>query len=426
MFDWQAVRGAYLAGEYSKCRVLLQSAPEPDATIWLARIDTRQGRDPDAIGRLSHLRCDDERIAAERDVWLAAAIRATGDFTRTHRLLDHALQVLKPHDEAYYRALYVRGLVYLVTGDLDATEPIVRAMLESPDVIDRAQSKALRAWVCAKRGNIRENLNWIHQAMHEHMRMEQPDQYGLAHTVLSLAVICREVAVPEEVIQDVRKAAARTSFVEATAFPLFQSVRVLGWVDALQGDEVSAIRQWRNAENMAPSEFWRVFCLIDRAYFAQVMGRSAAARETLAQADALASGLTWSETRDEERLILLTIAQLFSTHDPARAERYLARFRSLTTEMEPLSGWHGDRRARALQIYPHAMALLHLGEVEAAIPMLEEAWTIFTQVEYGWRAALAAFSLYEATGDQDWLQRAREQIAPWPRSWIASSVQNSH
>jgi hypothetical protein len=63
---------------------------------------------------------------------------------------------------------------------------------------------------------------------------------------------------------------------------------------------------------------------------------------------------------------------------------------------------------------------LHLGEREAAIGMLEEAWNIFSAFEYDWRAALAALDLYKTTGEMRWLEHARRQIAPWPRSWIAT------
>jgi hypothetical protein len=138
-----------------------------------------------------------------------------------------------------------------------------------------------------------------------------------------------------------------------------------------------------------------------------------------------AARLEWESTRDEERLVLLTIAQLYATENPAMAERYLATFRSLKTQMHLRMGWLGDRRTRALQLYPHGIALLHLGERSAGIEMLEEAWSIFSAVEYGWRAALCALDLYKATAQQPWLDRAVERIAPWPQSWIAREVRNT-
>lgn len=117
---------------------------------------------------------------------------------------------------------------------------------------------------------------------------------------------------------------------------------------------------------------------------------------------------------------------MFSQSEPARAERYLSMYRSVSTSVNLAVGWQGDRRVRALQLYPHAVATLRLGEFDAAIVMLEEAWRLFSELDYLWRAALAALDLYKATGKGEWLRHAREQIAPWPKSWIARDVREAH
>ncbi|HET9097849.1 MAG TPA: hypothetical protein VFN37_14400 [Candidatus Baltobacteraceae bacterium] len=342
-----------------------------------------------------------------------------------HELLDRAMPELKPPEEAYYRAVYIRVLTHYLTGEYDRALEAIRDLLESPDPNDCGQALALRAWVAAKRGDLRAHLNLMLEALNEYLSAKEPDQYGLAHTVETLAVMCRELAVEDRVIECVRTGLNRVRLSEATAFPRFQSMRLLGWAQALRGDEIAALRAWRDAQAAPPSEFWRVFCLVDRAYLSLVMGRIDAGTKILDQADRVASGLKWSETREEERLILITIAQLFSERDPGRSERYLALYRTLSSPMEQRIGWVGDPRARAMELYPQAVALLRLDESAAAIPMLEEAWDIFTSVEYGWRAALAALDLYKATGKADWLQRAREHIAPWPHSWVARDVRNA-
>lgn len=425
MFDWSPVRRAYVAGEYSRCRALLESAPQPYAAIWLSRLDGRQGRYAESIARLLALPCEDVRSAAERDVWLAVAYSGCGDFSMAHERLDRAMPFLKPPEEAYYRAAYTRAMAHYLCGEYDRTLENGRVLLDSSNPNDRAQALALRSWIAAKRGDLRAHLEQLRKALNEYLDFEEADQYGLAHTVETLAVMCRELAVEDRVIERVRAGLGRVRLSEATAFPRFQSMRLLGWAEALRGDEIAALRRWRDAEAAPPSEFWRVFCLIDRAYLALVMGRIESGNEILDQADRVASGLKWSETREEERLILITIAQLFSERDPGRGERYLALYRTLSSPMEQRIGWVGDPRARAMELYPQAVALLRLDESAAAIPMLEEAWDIFTSVEYGWRAALAALDLYRATGKADWLQRAREQIAPWPHSWIARDVRNA-
>ena len=420
--DWSQIQSLYLCGEYGACRQMLIARPEPAAQIWLARLESRCMREEDSLERLLSIKTHDQRLAAERDVWIAAAYTKSGDFRMTHRLLKRALQVLQAPEPAFFRAMHVRALALFSESRYDESWTAGSALLESSDPNDRAQGHSLHSWVYAKRDHdLRAQLRASCASLECYEQTHVPDQFTFVRTLYTLSVLCREAAA-HDAIEAVRRNAARVRFNEATSSPFFQMTRMLGWVDALQGDELSAMRRWREAEAIAPSEFWRIFCLVDRAYLANAMGREKSARELLLQADRHASELSWSATQDEERLILLTIAQLLAPDEPARAERYLAMFRSLNTQVDQRMMFHNDRRTRALQLYPQGTALLELGERDIAIPMLEEAWSIFSHYEYGWRAALAAIKLFEATGDPAWRVRARENIAPWPKSWIARNV----
>lgn len=419
---WERVRSLYLAGYYEPCRQMLEGVLGPRAQLWLARIEGRSGRKAASLERLLTLQPEDERIAAERDVWMASAYFESDQFDLSQRLLDRALQVFRPPEEMYFRALHIRALAFFLAGDYEAAWEPTSVLLTSPHPIDRAQGYSHRSWLFAKRDlDLRSQLRDLTTALEIYEQIDEPDQFTFVRTLNSLAILCREIPT-EGIIERVRRNVCRTLANEATAFPLFQMRRLLGWFDALQGDEMAALRQWKDAEALAPTEFWRVFPLVDRAYLAAAMGRKSSARELLAAADRQASRLSWSETRDEERLILLTIAQLFVAEDPARAQRYLAMFRSLRTQADARMGFVNDPRAKALQAYPHGIALVQLGELDAGVGMLEQAWEIFTRFEYGWRAALAALEIYKATGEATWLERAREQAAPWPKSWIARDV----
>lgn len=421
-FDWAPVRLAYVRGEYAECRSMLAHAPRPDADIWLARLDGRCGNKGASLERLLTLVTSDERLGAERDVWIASAYASTAEYRMAHRLLDRATQVLRAPEESFYRAVHVRAIAFYLEGEYDAASAPVETLIGSPDPMDRAQGYALRSWLFAKRDlDLRAQLRDLTASLEIYEGIEEPDQYTFVRTLNALAMLCREMAT-DGVMDRVRRGAPRVRANEATAFPLFQMTRLLGWFDALQGNEIAALRHWREAQTLAPTEFWQVFPIVDRAYLADGMGRKATARELLAQADQRARDLPWSETQDEERLILLTIAQLFVASDPARAQRYLAMFRSLKTQADARMGFVNDPRAKALELYPHGAALLQLGERDHGIMMLEHACEIFAAFEYGWRAALCARKLFEATGDGMWLRRAREHIAPWPRSWIARDI----
>jgi len=425
MFDWNAVRAAFFAGEYTRCRELLAAAPEPESRIWLARIDSRQVRYDDAMTRLLGFPIRDPQIGAERDVWLASAYANSGDLAMAHKLLDRALGVLQPPSEAYYRALHVRSISQYIAREFDAQQKTIAESLKSPHAVDRAQGYSHRSWIAARREDFRAQIRDLVSALEEHERSGYLDQYAFAISLFALSALCREIPT-QGIIERVRIAARHVRHTEATASSRFELLRILGWIDALQGNEVSAMSRFRDAEAAAPSPYWNVFCLVDRATLARAMGRRHAARDLLRHADMEAGRLDWESTRDEERLVLLTIAQLFASENPALAERYLAAFRSLKTDMHLRMGWLGDRRTRALQLYPHGIALLQLGERAAGIEMLEEAWNIFSAVEYDWRAALCALDLYRANAEQPWLDRARERIAPWPHSWIAREVRNAN
>lgn len=422
---WQAIRSAFLAGEYTVCRRLLEArSGDPQGQIWLARIEAREGQNGAALGRALSLQNLDERTAAERDVLAANEYGQTGDAAHAHSLLDRALPVLKPFGEPYYRGLQVRALIYFLTGDYERDERTLSLLAESPDPRHRAAAHAHRAWIAVKREDLHMQLRHFLRALDEYEATPEPDQYSYANTLAALGALCRETPVEADVIERLRFNAARLHRSEGNNFSYFQLTRILGWIDALAGDGIAAMRRWRTAEEIAPSEYWRVFSLVDRAYFAAAMRRPAAG-EMLDTADAAASALAWGNTQDEQRMILLTLAQLYAARDPSRAERYLATYRTLPTRMDPRIGFVGDRRTRALQAYPQGVAQLQLGEHDAAVRLLEEAWSIFSDFNYGWRAALTALALHGATGNPVWLHRADARIVPWPRSWIARDIREA-
>lgn len=419
-FDWEPIRSAYLAGDYAQCRHLLESAPADEAEIWLARMESRANHRPEAIARLLKIEPSEERVGAERDIWLAAAYDDS-DPALAHRLLDRALPVLTPNNEAYCRGLYTRAQVHYLAGEYDRCLEICKELTHAHSARDRAQAYSLRSWICAKHEDTRSQLHYLRLSLKEHLSAEPVDHFAFIHMLVAFAALCRELPTHGE-IDELRTGFARARRSDVTAFSWFMLLRLLGWIDVLQGDEISALRMFRKAQACAPSAYWRVFCIVDRAYLADATGSKASATKTLALAHEHASALEWSNTREDERIILVTIAQLYAESNPARAQAYLAKYRSLRTGMHARIGWVGDRRTQALQLCAHGTALLALDEREEGIAMLTQAWSIFTAFEYEWRAALAALTLFDATSDNAWLERARKHISPWPRSWIARRV----
>jgi DNA-binding CsgD family transcriptional regulator len=77
---------------------------------------------------------------------------------------------------------------------------------------------------------------------------------------------------------------------------------------------------------------------------------------------------------------------------------------------------------RGFEAYTQGIAWLRLGDCHEGTAALTEAWGIFEDFNYAWRAALCALGLYEATRDRRWVSRAVQKIDAWPRSWIARRV----
>jgi DNA-binding CsgD family transcriptional regulator len=176
---------------------------------------------------------------------------------------------------------------------------------------------------------------------------------------------------------------------------------------------------------LAPSEHWSVLCFLDRAQLAKNTGETAFAAEQLQEAHDIAQRLTWSDVSGEERAALLVLANLFANEDAAVAEQYLARFRSMRSSVIPMLSYGTDPRIRGIEAYSQGIAWLRIGDIGEGKAALSEAWEIFEDFNYGWRAALCALGLFQATGDRRWVHRAAEKIEPWPQSWIARRVSSA-
>lgn len=429
-FDSAAFERAFLAADYESCRELVAGSAQNDVTaLALSRVDLRDSRPVDVVGRLSSVRPADARLRIERDIWLGAAYGATGDSESAFRLLDRALGALQPPDELYYAAVFQKAHVHWMERQWEPLEALVEQLVEAPHPGYRGRGYVLRGWIRAGKdadahGQARDYL----RALDEFDFMARPDLRLRLNTLLTLTWLAHELGL-ESVAERVRAAYDGMHPSSGMHIQYFKMTRILGWIDALEGNELAAFRRFRRAADMAPSDLWRVQCIADRAMLARATGERAFMLDQLYAAHDLASSLSWSDAIEEDRITLLHLADLFGDVDGALSQRYLAQFRSLRSSMDRRMGFANDARVRALEAYPAGVALQRVGETQAARQMLSEAYEIFTKFDYGWRAALAAIGMHKATQDPQWLVAARKAIKRWPKSWIAREVreaQHSH
>ena len=415
----------FLAADYTRCREMLARAPACDATaLQRARLDLRDGSALDVVERLSSLRPAASRARTERDILLGIAFSQTGDSGSAFRLYDRALARIDPADELYCYALFQKALATWAERDFDSLALLVTPLLRSSYPFHRGRGRILRGLTHAQNRDLPAQAAENMKALDEFETMAQPDMLVWLSTIFTLAGLSRELPL-EDVFERVRSAYENMRPTSGMQLQYFKLTRIIGWIEALHGNELAAFRYFRTAGELAPTPHWRVLCITDRAYLAQTTGERAFAMDQLYGAHELASALSWNDAREEDRITLLSLAELFAAVDPAVAQRYLALFRSLRTPMDTKMNFYSDSRVPAIGDYTAGMALLRLGEMKEAQTALMRAWETFHEFDYGWRAARCALALHKVTRDPRWITQARTHAAPWPNSWIAREVRQA-
>lgn len=207
----------------------------------------------------------------------------------------------------------------------------------------------------------------------------------------------------------------------------FLSVRGLAWYAFLRGNSARAQWLFKDSKDLAPSQAWKVIAHVDRAYVARLNSNEPWAAEELHEAHAIARGLDWHTTRDEERAALITLAVLFAPVDLGHAQRYVSTYIELgASSLNPaLEASHDPRRNVAHQKYAAGRVQAMLGNTALAIRTLEEAYEIFSGLDHDFRAAVVAQALHDLTKDDRWLENARVHAGKFPHCALATSLHES-
>lgn len=420
-FDSAAFNRLLKAGDFERCHKCVDGNTTPQAVLAAARLALRERRYLAVIGLLSDFPqgTPEERTAAQ--VYLGAALGSTRDFVAGCRHIDRALETLLPEDALYDEAHYYKSAIAWMQHDHNEAQRNAQVQLRSSDPNNRARAHIVLAWIALRRTDVRQQVAELQLALDELEKSDSPDEYFRANALFTLALLCRELPLPDATDR-VRHVYETLPWTTGLALERFQVTRFLAGLDELSGNHLAAFRELKQAARIAPSDHWSLFCYLDRATLAKNTGENAFASEQLHEAHEIAQRLSWGDVAGEERSALLVLAELFADENPGLSEMYLARFRTLTSSVTPMLSYGTDPRVRGLQSYSQGMAWLRLGDTRQGETSLGEAWAIFNEFDYGWRAALCAVALFEATGDRRWLERAAMKIAPWPNSWIAKRV----
>jgi DNA-binding CsgD family transcriptional regulator len=411
------------AADFDRCHELVDGAETLDVIIASARLASRERRFLDVIGLLSNFP-EDSELRVARDVFLGAALGYTRDYVAGQRLINRALNDLLPGDALYDEAHFYTAAIAWMQHDHKTAEEAAMVQLRSSDSNNRARAHIMLSWIALRRSDVLRQVEELEKALDELDGSEMPDEYLRGNALLTLSLLCREMPL-HDVAERVRQTYDALPWTTGLKLEHFQVTRFLASIDELQGNELAAFGSFKKAGKMAPSDHWSVLCYLDRALLARNTGEAAFASEQLQEASEIAQRISWSEVTGEEREALLVLAELYAYEDPAIAEQYLARFRSLKSSVTPMFSYGSDPRVRGFESYSQGIAWLRLGDTQEGKAALTEAWSIFEDFNYGWRAALCALGLFEATNDKRWIERAARKIAPWPKSWIARRIAES-
>ncbi len=148
-----------------------------------------------------------------------------------------------------------------------------------------------------------------------------------------------------------------------------------------------------------------------RARKANTRGRE----QELAEAGELARGVSWrteSDERDDASIALASLAELYAVTDVERANEYLARFQSFRHQMSLSNTRRHDRTDEAFVGAVKGVVAAALGRLGEATRALGDAYRIYDQIGYDWRAGRVALHLASITSDPAHLESARAKLAP--------------
>jgi DNA-binding CsgD family transcriptional regulator len=335
-----------------------------------------------------------------------------------------ALMSIRPQTysrDTVFEIAYARMLLAWVEGVPDA-------MYDALHQVDVTHSPHLygqwlyaRSWIAALRGDYREQLRLLEQAI-AHI-VETPAAYDvtlLANATRSLVHLVREIAAPRtfEFAVDVADSLPWTLDLEGERFLTF---RGLAWAYALRGSHDKALQYAYFARDIAPSVRWVTACYADQAYLARMANENASGDALLRHAVACAEETDWTSP-GEERVAILNLIELTADRDLPAACRLMDIYDAIPVTLSPRLALARDQRLRAMEEYARGCIFAASGDCTAAVELLASAYSVYCSINYAWRAAAAALRLHAVTNEVTWLRLAGEAVADFAESSVARDI----
>ena len=357
-----------------------------------------------------------EAVRAEAQMLAGAAYARLGDHASAEARFRSAERHCSPRSPLVAEIGYQRAQALWMERRLDEAEVELERIEHRASGSLAIECCVLRGAIASARGQIRLQAAILLGAL---PLVRVPDVSVLHHAVVAsqIAYLARELP-SAELRAHASAELPRVAWTDDIADFHYTSLRAVAWCHALEGDDFNAFRKLKEAAAIAPSDAWRVMASCDRSYLATVLGEPRWAEQELRDAHEIAARVEWNLLDGEERFALALLAELFAWRDGALALSYVAKYRATGARYARILSSSNDRRVGAMEAYSFGVVQQHLGDRDEATRLFREAWAVYDEIGYDWRACRCAFALAELTGDAAWRACAAEKLRDYRRSWL--------
>ncbi len=415
----------YRSARFTECLKALEGDESDEAHIHRARALFRLTRKDDALAELMAVRAVDGDVAAVRAATFARLSSTTpGNTAVVSDWLATARSITGTTAVGQTEIALAEGLVAESAGNAEQVRAAVLTM--KPDAAGawyRSMQLACLAEAVLLEGKWDEHARLReHQANYMLSNPDAMDVFLLALCLQALSTMACERHTAERFAFAV-DVFDRIPWTPDIAYHRFLIKRSIAWGHGLRGSERIAHRMLFELIDEVPSPQVRPLIYVDHAYLFRAAGNEDVANAWLEKAINFTRALPW-ETELEERLDLLTLAELAADYDPDAARALLEKYDGIATPLHlGLALVHNDGgRRQAMEDRARGAVLAATGETHEALRLLQRAYSAFSGIGFTWRAASASLCLYALTGDRTWLRKAEEAVVEFPDSAIAREV----
>jgi DNA-binding CsgD family transcriptional regulator/tetratricopeptide (TPR) repeat protein len=334
---------------------------------------------------------------------------------------------LRAHSAIRAEISFFRALAHWSAGELDLAETHARAAERGGRDVLAVRAMDLRAYIASAQWRYAEALELFRAAAHAYGRCRERD--------VDLATkIADQIASLEQTLRSATEQGTHrgrtlpgAAFGPAVVTP--ERLRLAyndAWLHALDGDRDRAFRSAREAGDLShrlESRPWEVWALANRAAIAAAFNEHGAALSFVEAGEELGLSVNWNQTRDEQRVALLQMAEVRALVAPATALSALRRYDAVTAPMDRtrvLRDRHGDARMLGWDFFVRGLVLRAEGHDDVAAARFTDAAQAFHVSGYLWRQAHALIELGVTTGETVPLDRALVIVRMhFPSSFLA-------